>query len=659
MPRVPLRLIIALLLLLSTALPVLAQNDRPNAADDYRRAFALLERLDPADREILGNIDWNAGTFTRAEREAILRARPVINAFREGASRSHVDFGIDYSAGPETLLPHLGPMRQGTRLLLADARLRMIDGDVRGATDNLRSMMKISDHTTDDPVLISTLVGTAVYSLSNSSVRQMLGEGALDQTAARDLLKTIDEIKRPDPFGLAASLEGEREAFAGWMIRKYDESGDAAGFIEEMGMFGGAGDSMLEAEVAALSPDGFRAAMTGYDQALARVVEAAQLEDLQLAQSEMKRLMSEIEDGNFGPVAMLFVPSFDRVMESVLQAYGAMAELREDLAAAAESEEALKNLQNAAAWYQRAIAAMRREFGSDVAQLREWSAAEAVDFDTVAPRLEAMKDTREAIARAVEIRRCDFDSLNQWPNQGLRARLSQLDDMRALVAFVTLDGRRHRAAGEAKVAGTRLAWLIAMAEHLGQTPWPESIETAMDTLELALTGVSSAVTAPNMTADVFTPVRQMLERLSLKDPIGIGTLIAEWPQRSTDWMLQRYRGRNAPRQLVNELSDRARDLAEPLRTALWDETPEVFRRNLNELDVQLDTLVPFTHEHQAASVRDEVNRQIARFEERRMTALATMILAPLADFAALRDEARLHIETLRVLTSSMEESDPG
>lgn len=657
MHRSSLRLLLLMMMLfIAMALPALAQNDRPNAADDYRRAFALLERLDPADREILGNVDWNSGSFTRTEREAIMRARPAINAFREGASRAHVDFGIDYSAGPQTLLPHLGPMRQGTRLLLADARLRMIDGDVRGATDNLRSMMKLSNHSTDDPVLISTLVGTAIYSLSNTSVRQMLGEGALDQAAARDLLKTIDDIAQPDPFGLAASIEGEREAFAGWMIETYHESGDANRFMEDMGAFGMEGDGMfgLGTEIAALSPDGFRTAMDSYDEALRQVVEAAKLDDLQLAQSEMKRLMSAIEDGQFGPITMMFVPSFDRVTESVLATYGAMAELREDLAAAAESEEALKDLQNAAAWYQRAIAAMRREFGSDIAQLREWSAAEEVDFDLITPRLEAMKETREAIARAVEIRRCDFDFMSIWPSQGLRARLGHLDDMRALAAFVALDARRHRIAGAAEPAGTRLAWLVAMAEHLGQTSWPESAQTAMNTLELALGGVSSAVTAPNMPATAFAPVRRMLDRCSLKDPIGLGTLIADWPRRSTDWMLQRYRGRNAPRQFVSEMNDRARDLAEPLRAALWEETPEVFRRHLNELDAQFDTLVPFAHEHQAAAVEQEVGRQIARFDERDMTALASLVLAPLAEFARWRDEARMHIETLRVLTSSDE-----
>lgn len=642
------------LLAFVTAGGAAAQSSPPNAADDYRRAFALLDRLDPSDRETIANIDWNATTLTRSERAALTRARPVINAFREGTGRSFVDFGIDYTDGPHTLLPHLSPIRQGVRMLLADARMRLIDGDTRGATQNLRSVMKLSDHTTSDPILISTLVGTATYSVVNDSIRQMLGEGALDQAAVKELTQSLDEIVRPDPFGFAQSLQGERDAFAGWMIREYGESGDAAKFIEDMGMFGDdAGDGLLGlgAEIAALNPESFRAAMMSYDDALGQVVEAAKIEDLNLAQSEMKRLMGEIEEGRFGPVAMMFVPSFDRVMESVLLAYGAMADLREDLAEASASEEALADLQNAAAWYRQAIAAMKKEFGPDVARLRELAAAEQADLAEVAPRLVGMNGTREALAKAVAIKRCDFDSMSRWPHDGLRARLSHLEDMRALAAFVALDAQRMIAAPDEEAAGARLAWLAAMADHLGQTPWPASAHTAFDVLGQTLKSTSQAIAAANIPRAALRPAHDMLERITLKDPLHLNDTIANWPRISIDWMLARYRGRNATHQFVTEMTEPAGPLAEELRTALWEETPEVLRRELSDLKSQFSDLLPFAYGRQFERVQQDIEARIARYEERGHASLARFLLDPVAELVALRDQARVHVETLRALTS--------
>ncbi len=643
---------ICLVLLLLLPLSVFAQGNRHNAADEYRRAFALIDQIDPADREILANIDWNLPTFSRAEQAAIRRARPVIEAFRAGAARPFVDFEIDYSAGPETLLPHLSPMRQGTRLLMADARLRIMEGDVRGATANLRSMMKLSDHATSDPVLISTLVGTAIFAASNDSIRQMLGEGSIDQTGVRDLLSTMEEIVQPDPFGVAAALQGERDAFAGWMIQTYSEAGDAAQFVEDIAQYGASDDMLgLGAEIAAMDGDGFRAAMSGYDEAMRQIVEAAQIEDLNLAQSEMARVTNAIEQGQFGPVALMFVPAFDRVMENVLLAYSSMAELKDDLTKAAESEDALNDFQDAAAWYRRAISSLKREFAQDITPFREWVLADHMVDNELPQRLKSLTETRDALAKAAEIRKCDFDYQRRWHRDGLRARLLHLEDMRSLAAFIAVDARIALDEGRIEDAGNRLSWLIAMSDHLGQTPWPESSHAAMYPLELAVEGVSRALVEDDSRAAAFNPIHRMLHRISPDNPLGINELLGNYPSITTDWMLAHYPGQNAVHSFLRDAAFKAPELADGLRAAFGSQTPEVLRSETAAMAHELNELVPLAREQNAQVVRHAVTTRIAAAESRGMMEFARFLLEPIAVFVERREQAREYVETLRILTN--------
>ena len=94
------------------------------------------------------------------------------------------DWGFRYSQGFEARLPHLAQIRFLAYVLLADARVRALDGDYKGALDRCLQMRTFTRHIGDD-TLISYLVGVAVQRLGYERMNDIIGLAAKDAETLR------------------------------------------------------------------------------------------------------------------------------------------------------------------------------------------------------------------------------------------------------------------------------------------------------------------------------------------------------------------------------------------------------------------------------------------------------------------------------------------
>ncbi len=137
-----------------------------NAATWYRRAIEAYESLPTDVKKALGNYDWSNpnAPITAEFRLALAQVQPVLRLAHRGAKQGYNDFELDYGQGFDLLLPHLGSMRGITLLMRTDAVVRLRDGDTAGAAAAVASIYRMGGHLTSDRILISSLVGQAIFS---------------------------------------------------------------------------------------------------------------------------------------------------------------------------------------------------------------------------------------------------------------------------------------------------------------------------------------------------------------------------------------------------------------------------------------------------------------------------------------------------------------
>ncbi|MHC4979464.1 MAG: hypothetical protein ACYTGT_10645, partial [Planctomycetota bacterium] len=170
-----------------------------NAATWYQRSFDRLGSIEITEAEWTAIREFQRdphGAPSVTVRAVLARVEPVLSAARSGARQEHNDFGLDYTRGFELTLPHLGKLRNIGRLMAADAAVRLHDGDASGAAGEIASVYRIADHLPADEILISSLVGQAVFQSADRVAQMGLDRGDFGPTESstlRDALQTLGE----------------------------------------------------------------------------------------------------------------------------------------------------------------------------------------------------------------------------------------------------------------------------------------------------------------------------------------------------------------------------------------------------------------------------------------------------------------------------------
>lgn len=133
------------------------------------------------------------------------------------------------------LIPSLGHARTFARLLSADARLALSEGDGSRAVDNWSATLNISRHQLEHPFLISALASAAMDTFVFDQVGQALADHPATLTDDH-LTRLAHRLAAVPDTPLARALEGERAFFLDFLQRAYTDDGRGDGRLTPAGV---------------------------------------------------------------------------------------------------------------------------------------------------------------------------------------------------------------------------------------------------------------------------------------------------------------------------------------------------------------------------------------------------------------------------------------
>ena len=111
----------------------------------------------------------------------------------------------------KTLLPHLAPLRGLSKLLTLDGTLKLADGDVNGAIDNLPLHWNLSATLGDEPTLISQLVRIAIEAQALGAMESILRTAVVTDEQVTQMAGFLPAAPADQSFRFG--LWGERAFF--------------------------------------------------------------------------------------------------------------------------------------------------------------------------------------------------------------------------------------------------------------------------------------------------------------------------------------------------------------------------------------------------------------------------------------------------------------
>lgn len=306
-----------------------------NAALGYLSADTNLPRQ---LGQAIQDIDWDkvptsAGgeipeSFAKAAKVYADGCAAAVETALLASTRDRCDFELEYEGGVAMLMPHLGRMRHLTRTLRFDARQELIAGRPAKAAARVGAMFRMAAHVSNDRILISTLVSNAISAMATQEAEVLVASGSLGADDAASLRAAIARVRTEDPFQGRAALTTERDLFLRWLRLAMNRGEHAAQAV--VGMLGNADHPEIARELRDLSAEALEReiarAQEGYDEVLAAwgTVDSA---------AKLQVINARVEKGDFGIIARLAMPSFQKAWTNVEKQLKDLAELDRKLAA--------------------------------------------------------------------------------------------------------------------------------------------------------------------------------------------------------------------------------------------------------------------------------------------------------------------------------------
>ena len=192
-------------------LPALHEMTPGNAAERYKQAIAAMKKIGDATGAGGDIQDWLELPPAELPRD---KARRLLNDYREvfrladqAARSEYCDWGFAErlrKMGFATLLPELQEMRDLARLLALRARVAILDGHTGEAVRALQTGFAAARHVGDTPVLIGSLVGIAMGTVTAKELELLLS-----QPKAPNFYWALTDLPRPF-IDMRKAMEGER-----------------------------------------------------------------------------------------------------------------------------------------------------------------------------------------------------------------------------------------------------------------------------------------------------------------------------------------------------------------------------------------------------------------------------------------------------------------
>ncbi len=489
-----------------------------NGATWYRRAIEAYESLPNDVREALWNYDGSNpnAPITAEFRLALARVQPVLRLAHRGARQGYNDFELDYGQGVELLLPHLGSMRGITKMMRADALVRLRDGDTAGAAAAVASIYRMGGHLSSDRILISSLVGQAIFGAGDMVAQAGVDRAAFTPDDSATMIKALRGYSATDPFEYVEALSMEQEIMIEWIAEKY--SGED-GPQQVADLFQGTlPESERTKRLRSMTEEEFSESLDQVDQLMNRVIEAFSDPDQDAGRAVMAKIDEEIEAGEHGILAMVMVPAYNKIFDRMHEAAQAVAERNASLALLFSGELSPKAGANAVMLYLRAITLLEE---IDPEQRKQWLALAAQPDEPI--KDDVVKSLTEAdpiitlLREASQTARCDFSAVR--PNW-VPAIPAYLPGFRELANLLVADADRLLQAGEVDGAVDRMEICYRMSAHLATDGIITSALVSHDMFNAADAILQRQLTQAFLEDVHRELLHQALETMSRKDPFG-------------------------------------------------------------------------------------------------------------------------------------------
>jgi hypothetical protein len=300
-------------------------DDLPNA-----RRRDLGEAASNATHEKGAKLDKNARRLCEENRDYVVSLMRLANA-------GPCDWGIMVENGWFALLPHISFLRQSARILRMDAYRCIEDGSTQAAAERLAAIVRMSDQTRGDQVMICALVGAAICTTGVNTTEEMIHDHQLNPASARIILNAMKDLPKDDLFGAAASLERERYFSIDWVQRKF--TGEFAGLqmMREIGGFHPTTQDPLNLFIYGMNQERMAADLARFGKYFDAAGAAWKKPDSQVLLNE---LTTEVAEGQYGAIARVLAPSIERVATVVAKARADLARTRGRLEAIVMANEA-------------------------------------------------------------------------------------------------------------------------------------------------------------------------------------------------------------------------------------------------------------------------------------------------------------------------------
>lgn len=184
-----------------------------NASPVYDQAFALMDsdKIRDAIPSDLFKYENNLKpidpeTFTQLT-ELISDHETALAFLKKSSAYPYLRRNLDFTEGHELLVPHVGKLRTGVRLLAIEAVVAGQEGDSSTADEALAAIFRITTHLADEPTLISFLTMIACEYLGLVALERVLFEGELDLQTVASVEQSLRKLEGKRSLQTALSSE--------------------------------------------------------------------------------------------------------------------------------------------------------------------------------------------------------------------------------------------------------------------------------------------------------------------------------------------------------------------------------------------------------------------------------------------------------------------
>jgi len=212
---------LSLLIVTSTAAVAIAEGRTDiNPAMHYYRAFTLAPDLSQADRDYLFNTESRGQKLPERFGELVGRYDNQFKLVRQAAQAAvPCDWGVDMTAGPATMLPHLARCKAVAQTARLRAMWDLQNGRQEDAIEDLVAALTLARNSSRDGILISALVQIAMENILCSAVAENFY-----QFSPENLKQLADRFDAAPLRGtVAACIPMEKACFSDWLINKIEQ----------------------------------------------------------------------------------------------------------------------------------------------------------------------------------------------------------------------------------------------------------------------------------------------------------------------------------------------------------------------------------------------------------------------------------------------------